>query len=370
MDGCLRGSGPSSEGGWRKVLCLAWSRRRFLLKAGGVGLLVGVMIAFSLPKEYESRVFTAPESTSLSLDEGAIDEAAGVLVGGSKIQDAIYPSLYPDIVRSPGFLLGLFDVPVSPSFCSPDSTLSLSDYLANHQRIPWWSAVSRAFWGCMSFLSGLVSEEDEAREVARLASDSFGGRGFRYVYRLSKREVAVAGAISGRIRLEVDKKRRTVAVVVRMQDPVVACVVADSVRSRLQAFVTDYRVRKEMDNLLQAEKLYDRARENYYHAQEEYACEADRNQNMVRKMNQRNLINLQIKKAQAYKEYADMALQVQAARTRVQKVRPVFAVIQPATVPLHPVSPSKMKWMAGGFLLFVVAGLGWIWLKAKGALSR
>ena len=191
MDGCLRGSGPSSEGGWREVLCLAWSRRRFLLKAGGVGLLVGAVIAFSLPKEYESCVFTAPESTSLSLEEGAVDEATGLLVGGGKIQDAIYPSLYPDIVRSPGFLLGLFDVPVSPSFCSPDSALSLSDYLVNHQRSPWWSAVSRAFWGGIGFLSGLVNGEERSEEVVRLASDSLGGRDFRYVYRLTKREAAM-----------------------------------------------------------------------------------------------------------------------------------------------------------------------------------
>ena len=163
--------------------------------------------------------------------------------------------------------------------------------------------------------------------------------------------------------MDVDKKKRTVTLHIRMQDPLVSATVADSVMAKLQKFVSDYRTKKERINLEQTENLYQQARKRYYEAQETYAHFADANQSLSLKLYQKELYNLQIAKDIAYKEYTETLQQLQFAKIRVYKKRPVFAVIEPATVPLSPVSPSKIKILSGFFLLSLAMGCGWIYFK-------
>ncbi len=122
-------------------------------------------------------------------------------------------------------------------------------------------------------------------------------------------------------------------------------------------------LKKERKNLEHAENLYQQARKRYYEAQETYAHFADANQSLSLKLYQKELYNLQIAKDIAYKEYTETLQQLQFAKIRVYKKRPVFAIIEPATVPLSPVSPSKIKILSVIFLLSLAMGCGWIYFK-------
>lgn len=339
------------------LLFMLWNARKFLLKIGVAGLLVGIIIVISIPKEYETSIYTVPESTT-----GKIDMNGGLSIetsiGGGKIQDAIRPSLYPKVVNSTPFLLSLFDIPVVTS--TGKDTLTLSEYISTHQRAPWWSSIRAGISKLVSLPLALFREK-ETNNVDDLSGTTAANGTSTEVFHLSPRKAAIAAGIRSRINVDVDKKKRTITLRIRMQDPFVSAIVADSVKAKLYVFVSKYRTGKERANLEYAEKLYLQARGMYYEAQETYAHFADANLFLSRKVYQKDLYNLQVAMNLAYKEYVRTSQQLQLAKIRLYKTRPVFAVIEPATVPLSPVSPSKIKILSGCILLFWAMGCIWVY---------
>lgn len=343
--------------------CSVWVRWAFC------GLLVGAVVSVSLPRRYESRVFTAPESTlghdggSDFGDEDVSDVLPGA-TGATTYRDAIIPTRYPLVAGSTSFLVGLFDVPLQPSFCPPDSTITLYEYMSKYQRRPWWTFVRAGISKTIGLLTApfrAASEPDLADETP--SSSLSGSLPSEGVVRISRKDAAIAAAIKGLISFDIDKKKRTVAIIATTQDPRVSSTLADTLSRRLQAYVTEYRTRKVNLHLEQAEALHRQAQVDYYAAQEEYARFADSNRNLSGKNNQRELVNLQVEKQMAYKNYVNTALQLQRARIMAYKKRPVFVIIEPAITPLSPSSPSVLKVMSVCCLLFLAIGYGWLWIK-------
>ena len=64
---------------------------------------------------------------------------AGINTTGNKAGDAVTPELYPDVLSSIPFVVGLFDVPVTES--ENDSTYTVRNYIEQHTSTPWWSAI-------------------------------------------------------------------------------------------------------------------------------------------------------------------------------------------------------------------------------------
>ena len=89
-----------------------WADRKMLYKVCGIAAVIGLIVGFSIPKEYSTEVTLAPESASKvnAGSMGALAAMAGINLGGSVGEDALSPELYPDIVKSTPFLLELFDV--------------------------------------------------------------------------------------------------------------------------------------------------------------------------------------------------------------------------------------------------------------------
>ena len=61
----------------------------------------------------------------------------------------------------------------------------------------------------------------------------------------------------------------------------------------------------------------------------------------------------------AYQVYSQVAQQLQVARAKIQEEKPVFAVVEPATIPLEPSGTSR-KTILLGVILFVIFGVG-VW---------
>ena len=103
-----------------------WSERKFLFKCCGVAIVVGLVVAFSIPKEYSTTVKLAPETSDPSKkmgNLGGLAAMAGINLGSSAGSDAISPDLYPDVVQSIPFLLELFPVQVENEKGDYSSTL-------------------------------------------------------------------------------------------------------------------------------------------------------------------------------------------------------------------------------------------------------
>ena len=327
-----------------------WASRKLVFKACGYAVLVGLIVAFSIPKEYSTSVTLAPETGGKSGggSMGALAAMAGINLGASSGEDALSPELYPDIVSSTPFLIELFDVKVKDQEGKIDTTLYA--YLEKHQRGPWWGVVTSAPFRALGWVVSLFKDkEEEGGEAAK--TDPF---------RLTRKEAAIAGALSGRIAVSVEKKTGVTTLSVTMQDPLISASLTDTVMRCLQNYITDYRTNKARHDLAFTEKLYKEAKDNYTSAQSKYASFVDANQNIILLSFRAEQERLQNEMNLAYNIYTQVAQQLQMAEAKVQEITPVYTVVQPATVPLRPAKPNKMMILIGFVFLAGVGSVGWI----------
>jgi len=329
-----------------------WADRKLVLKWCGVAVLVGLVVAFSIPKEYTATVTLAPESAQGSSSLGGLSVLAGMAginVRSGQGGEALSPELYPDIVSSVAFSTELFDVPVQASEDSLRCTLY--DYLAEHQRAPWWSAVTGFPFKCLGWVMSLFRDKKEERTAGTAGVNPF---------RLTMKESSIVNALNSRISVSVDKKTSVITLGVTMQDPLIAATLTDTVMTKLQAYITDYRTNKARHDLAFAQQLYDEARAKYYERQQAYADYVDMNQNVTLRSVQTRQERLQNEMTLAYNLYNQTAQQLQLAKAKVQESTPVFTVVQAPTVPLQASKPSKAMILIGFVFLAAVGTVGWI----------
>ena len=115
--------------------------RKTLYKAAGIGLIIGIVVALSVPKQYTVEVTLSPEMGNSKGNNGLAGLAASFLGSGATVgegSDALNVSLSSDIVSSTPFLLELFDINVPTS--DEGENITLTSYL-DTQSSPWWSYI-------------------------------------------------------------------------------------------------------------------------------------------------------------------------------------------------------------------------------------
>lgn len=313
-----------------------------------IGAVVGLVVAFSIPREYTTEVKLAPEINGNQKAGGSLGAMAAMIGlggAGNTGNDAVNPTLYPDVVQSVPFLVGLFDVPVKEK--KGDKTIPLREYMEEDQKAAWWSVVM----GLPFKFLGLLSSKEEEDENPNKAVDTF---------QLTQAENKVVQALASRISASVDTKTAVITISVMMQDPLISATVADTVVKRLQDYITDYRTNKARKDLEYAELLNKEAKDSYYKAQQKYADYLDRNNGLILHSARTTSERLQNEATLAFNLYNQTSQQVQAAKAKVQENTPVYATVTPATVPIRPTSPRKPLILVGFVFLAFVACSAWI----------
>lgn len=328
-----------------------WDGRKMIVKWAVIGAVAGIIIAFSIPKEYTTEIRLAPESAGqggASGNLGALAAMAGISMGGTGGgKDAVSPQLYPDIVSSLPFSVELFDVEVTD--IKGDKHETVREYIKNDISSPWWSAITslpgRIIGGIMSLF------RDAPETDAKAEPDLF---------RLTPEESGIAAALAQRVTVDVNGKTSIISISVTMQDPMVSAMLADTVAERLKKYVVNYRTNKARADLEYAQKLNDEARDEYYAAQQRYANYTDKNKGIILQSMRTEEERLQNEMSLAFNLYNTTAQQLQIAKAKVQEITPVYTIVQPATVPLAASKPSKMLILVGCVFLAIVAASAWI----------
>ena len=348
----LNTSNPQKENQEIDLMELAqrvWAERKLIFKWCGIAALIGLIIGFSIPREYSSSVRLAPEAANSNMggNMNALAAMAGINMGVSRGGDALSPNLYPDIVSSTPFLIELFSVQVED--IDGEIKTSVFDYISEHQKSPWWNIVMSAPFQLLGWGLSLFKSQEE--DMIDQPLDPF---------RLTRKEASVARALKERIFISIDNKTGVTSISVTMQDPLISAALTDTVMVKLQNYITDYRTNKARKDLAFSKKLFDDAKENYFITQEKYASYVDRNSNMARESFRSESTRLLNEMNLAYSVYSQLAQQLEVAKAKVQEITPVYTIVQPATVPLRPSKPSKMMILIGFVFLAGVAGVGWI----------
>ncbi len=141
-----------------------WASRAFVLKFCLYGLIVGLVVAFSIPKEYTTTIKLAPEVASGKApggNLGALASFAGLSSMGST-SEAVYPQLYPDIVASIPFSVSLFDIPVTD--VKGEHTMTVRKFIEEETSSPWWSSVFGLPFKAIGAVKSLVSDKTEEND--------------------------------------------------------------------------------------------------------------------------------------------------------------------------------------------------------------
>ena len=88
-----------------------WQHRKTIIKWGCIGAVIGLVVGFSLPKTYRAGAVLSPE-TEQKTGSGVSSIASMMGVNLNNSVDAISFEMYPDVVHSTPFIVGLFDLPV------------------------------------------------------------------------------------------------------------------------------------------------------------------------------------------------------------------------------------------------------------------
>ena len=344
---------------WQDLLSKAWKGKKFIITVTVVFMFLGLISALTMTRIYTSKVTLVPElgkSTSSSLSSLSNMLGLGGMTMGSSA-DAYHVTVYPEVVASTPFVAKMFDMRVTDPKKGIDTTLI--GYLTR-ERFSIGNVIGYVTKPIFSLFSN-KEEETKGNELN--------------LFHLTKEQDRIVKTMNKAIQVDVDKKTGETTIQVTMDNPVIAATVADTVCKHLREYIVEYRTRKAREDLENYKKIADESYQRYLKAGKAYAYYQDHNRglilNAVISEGSRLSNELQI----ASQLYQQMKLQAEMARGKVIDEKPVFAIIQPATVPLLPQN-SRAKvliiWTFVGFVLSCV----WVlygkeyWQKGKTMLNE
>jgi uncharacterized protein involved in exopolysaccharide biosynthesis len=343
---------------FKKIFNDLWKYKMLYLKVLPAAFVVAAIYTLSLPNTYQCTVKLSPElsSSRQSSSLASLASSFGVNLGQSGSAgmgtEALFPTLYPDLMNSVDFKISLFDVPVTiegnKEEGEEDRTMTYYTYLTKEQKSPWWS---KAIGGTKKFIIGLFKEEKEKKE------ETFNA------FRLTKKQTGVVKKINKLVQCDVDKKTMVITIDVTDQDPVIAANMADTVKTRLQEFITNYRTNKVRVDLEYYKKLYGESKTRYEKARQAYAEYMDANNGVILQTVRQRQTDLENEMQLQYNAFTQIAARMVEAEAKVQQERPAFTTLQSATVPVTKKGPKRAQ-MCVIFLFLAFLGTT-VWVLYK-----
>lgn len=306
---------------WRViVLCVA------------ISFVIGCVVALCIPRKYTVTTVLGPELSSSTTNRlSSLASLVGLSSALLGTTDAVYPMVYPDILRSPKFLVDLFDLPLTYEVKDETFETTLYEYVTSKK------SIVGAIYG---IFSPKRHKEDEALEV-----NSF---------HLTSKQWRVVRFLSRRITSQTDKKTMSISISVTLDNAVVCATLASAVNEKLREYVTSYRTEKSMNDFRYYEKIYTDAQRDYYDALTEYSRYVDSHQGLSTRSGMIETERLKNETNLRYQLYNSMAQELQLAKAKVQQETPVFTELIPPTVPYRASNSRKKTALictAIGFLL-------------------
>ena len=319
---------------YSKLISAMWAKRKLYYITLPVTFIVSSLLILSIPRYYSCEVKLAPETDMPNA--GGLSSLASSFLGTNMnlTSDAIQPLLYPDLIKSKNFLVSLFPIKIETN----DGTLKTNyfTYLKKHQKKAWWS----------SFFDWFGSFFEE-----KTPSTKFSGTEKVNAFKLTKEQNDIATLILSKVKCNVDKKTDVISITVTDQDNLICATIADSIRNRLQAFITEYRTNKARTDFEYYKDLTEKAKANYEKARRVYGSYGDSHTDVVMPSYQSKVADLENDMQLKYNTYSTLSQQLQMARAKVQERTPAFTILQTASVPIKPLGPKRMIFVA--FMLFL-----------------
>jgi len=325
------------------IIKKVFKSKKLFLKTLPAAFVLSSLYIICFPRYYSSQIKLAPELENSGAG-GAITSIAssfGIDLGEMQTSDAITPLLYPDLLEDNGFIASTYNIKVKSQDGEIETTYF--DYLEKHQKAPFWS-------GFFRWIKKLLPKKE---------STVSGSKEFDPYY-LSERENGIAEIIRDKIQIGIDKQTGVITIDTEAQDPLICKTLADSIKERLQDFITNYRTNKARIDYEYYNKLTIEAKQEYEKARHRYGSMSDANSKVVLRSAELRMQDMENDMQLKYNAYTTLSTQLEAAKAKVQARTPAFTVLKGASVPIRPSGPKRMFFVLGMLILVTFIDIIWI----------
>ena len=356
----------------KALLSDLWTGRKTILITLGIFVALGILSAISMRRTYSVSTIMVPQMGSAK-SSGLSDLAslAGFDLGGSTNNSEISPLVYPKIVNSVPFRLRLMHTPMHFDKC--DTAISMLDYsLGKFDKPTIMEVVKKYTIGLPGVIISAISG-DKKNDVPMIVMPPDTTGKLKPIV-VSPDEQKMLESFGQFLSLDVDKKEGTITLVAHGFEPIQTAELALRAQQLLQEEVTRLRVEKSQSELEYIQARYNEAKEESDRYQAALAGTTDRFQDVVTTTANIGKQRLQSKYNVANAIYMELAKQLEQAKMQVKRDSPIFAIIQPVTVPMKP-DNSRAKtviiWTFLGFVLGcgIVIGKGY-WKKFRASFKK
>ncbi len=303
-----------------------WTARKSVFKYGIVGVLLGIIIALSIPSRYTTTALVAPEEQggNLSGSMGMLGSMIGV---SSVVGSGVSTAIYPDVIKSRNFILGFADIQVEDN----DTNMPLSDYILDHQKEAWWSYL----FGLPGIIVGAFNDSDTT-------SFSNSPKSQQHFVEEMVRSISVSQ----------DNKTNIFNLSATFQNPFICKVVLDTLLVRLQEYMQAYHTVKTRATLQSNLAMLAEAKADYHKYDVAYANALDANALTTRKSYLVKTERLRTERDLALQLYRQVASQVGTTQLKLQEQQQIMTIIEPPVLPIDRSYPNRPLTVIIWFFLF------------------
>ena len=305
-----------------------WGARKSILLFTLLFFVIGVLIALFSAKEYTATTIMVPQTTDNKSTSGlgGLAAMAGISLGGGS--ETLPLTTYAKIIESVPFKRKLAQTKLT--FSDISKPVTYEEYYKNYTKPSLMGHVMSIF----SF-----SKATPAPSTATQDSTD--------ITRLSDQERKILNSIDDRIKLNVSDKDGYFTLSFVMGEALPAAQMLESAQKVLQETVTDFKLQKAKEEFDFVQKRFVEAEKDFKNKQ--YAVAGFQ--------------ELQAEYNLAFNVYTELAKQLEAKRIKMKEDQPIFAVIEPVTVPNERSKPKRMMIIAIWTFLGMVIGIGNVFLK-------
>ncbi|MBU2916049.1 Wzz/FepE/Etk N-terminal domain-containing protein [Reichenbachiella agariperforans] len=329
-----------------------WAGRWFIAKVTGLFVVLGFIIAFTSPVEYEASTKLLPEAmegTTPSLGGlGGLAGLAGIDIGSMTSGGGVLsPQLYPEIVNSLPFILDVMNDTIY--FEGQNIHTTSFDFFENIAKPSMLGYMVKYTIGLPGLIKGAIVGSQQIPV-------SIENQGF---YRLTKDQWKLVERFKERILLIIDEETGLISITVEMPDAYAAAQITRKVEREVTQTVIKYKTDKAKENLAFVVKTFEDAKKEFESVQLRLARATDRNMNVFSATAQIELRRIENEYNVAFEVYKGLASQVEQMKIKLKKETPVFTVLEPVRVPEDKSKPKRAVVLVifclfGGFFASVI----------------
>lgn len=277
--------------------------------------VIGLVYGLVRTETFTSEVQIAPEyqarqsSSSLS----SLTSVLGISTSNTSSADALNYGMFPVISKSTPFLSEFLDMEVIPYSAKGEETKPAVKIFNILFEKTLKEQVKEIFTG----------EPDLTAEEFR-----------------TKYERRVINALKKLISTKMDANNGVTTISVTYKDKAVARQIAEIACAKFQDYIIDYRTKKAKTDLEYYEMMTEEYHQKMIEAQSAYAKSVDNGRDVVLQSVRAERERLQSEAQMASQLYNQMAVQKATTEAKLQELKPVFVIIQPA---LNALAPDGLK---------------------------